>query len=111
MALADEELDLRFIVAPNASRSQDSYRLVWPLSGIPIGLDLAGSTLLDCFADGATVREVAEDLVAAIGLEPEVAMTSVSTLVDSLRRSRHLVDPHDEAKKKFLWSYPPMASP
>jgi hypothetical protein len=105
------DLDQQLIAAPQASIDHAGFRIAWPHGGLPVALDLAASTVLDLFAEPLSAREVADDLVAAIGLDWETAMQSASTVTTSLLQTGHLIPEGLVPMPAAHLAYPPSASP
>lgn len=87
------------------------YTLAWPLMGVPSALDPASAAILECFADAATIDEVAEDLADAAGINPEDAARTVRVLADHFVQTGHLALADGTQLPHLTWSYPPSASP
>ena len=96
--------------APHASAVHGDFRVSWPLSGAPIALDSAGATLLDCFDGGATPRELANDMVDALGVTHHDALSSVLSFAEALIHAGHLEQVGQAPEPRFLSAYPPFAS-
>ena len=101
----------RLVAAPRAVLECDGFRIDWPDGGYPVALDLAAATLLDCFSTPITPGELADDLVAVLGLDPHDASRSVGTLAAGLVATGHLVADGLSPMPSSLLSYPPSASP
>lgn len=107
--LADPEQ--RLTAAPQASIDHAGFRIAWPHGGLPVALDPAASAVLDLFSEPLAAREVADDLVAAIGLDVETAAQSASTVTSSLLRTGHLIPEGLVPMPAAHLAYPPSASP
>ena len=105
------ESDQRFIVAAQASLERDAFRISWPHGGYPAALDAAAAALLDCFSQPASPAEVAEDLVAVVGLDADEALRTVGAFAAGLLASGHLIPEGLSPMPTSLLSYPPSASP
>ena len=109
--MTQAHLEQRFRSAPHAFLQLVGFRIAWPASGLPAALDPAATMLLDCFDETASLRELADDLVAALDLAPEVAEQSVHSVATTLLATGHLIpDGTTPSPASFLW-YPPTASP
>lgn len=110
--MADEvDLDLRFRAAPQAAIDRPAFRVAWPHGGLPVALDRAAAAMLDCFSDPLSARELAEDLVVALGLSPHEAQRSAGSIVASLLNSGHVIPEGLEPMPATRLGYPPSASP
>jgi hypothetical protein len=104
-------VDRRFTSAPAASAHRGDVCVVWPYLGHAAALDAASTTLLRNFCEPLTTGEVAEDLVASLGLGRAEAARVASDFVAALLASGHLL-PEDATPGDFaMVSYPPAASP
>ena len=99
------ERDQRFAVARDGD-----LQIVLPLGGQPLAFDAASQTLLECFESAVTPREIAEDLVAAAGLDLAAAEQMIERFALVLMRSGHLYK-SDHGPRRFGSNYPPAASP
>lgn len=106
-----DRLDRRFRRAPQAVLDLDQFHVAWPDGGLPVALDAAAHAMLQCFDSLLSTRELAQDLVATIGLSAEEADRSALSLVDSLLRTGHLIPEGLEPMPTSLLGYPPAASP
>jgi hypothetical protein len=104
------ELDQRFVAAPQATLTRPAFRVAWPDGGLPVALDVAAAAMLDCFEEPLTPRELADDLVAAIGIEPAVALESASSVAHTLLRSGHVIPEGMVPMPPHSLTYPPPAS-
>ncbi|MBA2282229.1 MAG: hypothetical protein H0W25_13515 [Acidimicrobiia bacterium] len=109
--LEHPDLDQRFVAAPQASLNRPAFRVAWPGGGLPVALDLAASAMLDCFDEPLSPRHLADDLVAALGLEPAVALESASSVAQTLLRSGHVIPDGMVPMPPDSLAYPPPASP
>ena len=81
----------RFTVAPHARVEAQSFHMIWPQGGLPVAFDPAAAAILDCFGVPASPQEVADDLVAALGLEPDTALRAAVSTALALRQSGHII--------------------
>ena len=98
-------------LAPRAVADRDNYILAWPTSGKPLALDLAAASILACFEEGASAEEVIDDLVNAIGLEPNAAIRVTSDIVNKGLAAGHLIPEGLNPMPVDRFFYPPVASP
>jgi hypothetical protein len=103
--------DQRFVTAPQAVLERDEFRISWPPGGLPMALDPAAASMLDCFEEPLSPRELAADLVAALGMDARSAERTALTLADSLLRSGQLIPEGLNPMPTSHLSYPPSASP
>lgn len=108
---ATPHLDQRLRAAPQAVLERDDVRLAWPHGGLPVALDRAGATILDCFAEPLTPRELAADLAAALDLTPEEARRSAASTTMALLNTGHLIPDGMRPMPASRLAYPPSASP
>jgi hypothetical protein len=109
--LDEAQLDQRFTTAPQAVLEHPAYRLTWPHGGFPVALGSGAATMLDCFEEPLAPRELATDLVAALGLDEEDALHSIGSFTDSLLRTGHLIPEGLIPMPADRLTYPPSASP
>ena len=101
----------RFTVAPHARVEAQSFHMIWPQGGLPVAFDPAAAAILDCFGVSASPQEVADDLVAALGLEPDTALRAAVSTALALRQSGHIIAEGQVPMPASLISYPAGASP
>ena len=101
----------RFVLAPHASIGIGSSRLVWPMGGNPAVLDPASTAMLECFTEPLSPRELADDLVDAVGLDHDTALRSAVDTAYALRMSGHLIAEDQVPMPSWRLDYPPSASP
>jgi hypothetical protein len=101
----------RFVLAPQASIDVGTSRLVWPMGGNPAVLDPASAVMLDCFAEPLSPRELADDLVDALGLDEESAVRSAVDTSYAFRIGGQIIAEHQEPMPSWHLDYPPSASP
>lgn len=106
-ALADTVL----VGTPRSWAEVAGLSVAWARDGTAIALDEAAATLLRCFDEPVSPRELAADLVEAVGLEPDAALRSVCALSASLGSSGHLIPVGIEQRRAPHLMYPPSASP
>lgn len=110
--MSDEAfLDQRLAAAPQAVLERPDFRIAWPQGGLPVALDRAAATMLDCFTDPLTPRELADDLVAALDLSPDDAQRSAATITHALLNTGHLIPEGLRPMPSASLGYPPSASP
>lgn len=105
------DIDRRFVVAPAATLERDGFRIVWPEGGHPAAFDVAAAAMLDCFDQPLLPGELADDLVAALGLGRAIAAQTVAGLIASLLGSGHLIPDGANPTLSSTLAYPPSASP
>ena len=93
-----------------ATVEHEQLSIVLPLRGQPLAFDPASLTLLECFESIVTPREVAADLVDAVGLDVTAAEQMIERFALTLVRSGHLYK-SDHGPRRFGSNYPPAASP
>lgn len=105
-------IERAFVHAPGTAITSfdGGISMVWPAAGAPALLDEVGLSMYECFAEPLSVTELADDLIAAVGLEPQDAMTSAYRFVSSIAPSGHLIQVGDVLDGEH-WVYPPSASP
>ena len=101
----------RFGVQYGVPYSVGSLGVAWAKDGAAIALDEAAATILHCFDEPVTPRELAADLAEAVGLGSDVALRSVCVLAASLGTSGHLIPFGIEPRPAQHLAYPPSASP
>jgi hypothetical protein len=101
----------RFVLAPHASIELGTSRLVWPMGGTPAVLDPASAAMLDCFTEPLSPRELADDLVDAIGLDHDTALRSAVDTAYALRMGGHLIAADQVPMPSWRLDYPPSSSP
>lgn len=105
------ELDQRFVAAAQSTLEHPEFRISWPAGGLPVALDPAAASMLDCFDEPLSPRELAADLTAALDMDPEVAERTALNLTHSLLRSGQLIPDGMVPMPASYLSYPPSASP
>lgn len=107
----DGDLGERLVRAPQAALQHGAMHIRWPYAGNAAALDDAAVTLLDCFDPPATPQEIADDLVDAVGLDPQVALDTMRNITTKLLGSGHLMVEGLTPLPTSLLAYPPSASP
>lgn len=103
--------DMVLVGTPRSWTDVAGLSVAWATDGAAIALDEAAATILRCFDEPVSPRELAADLVEAVGLEPNAALRSVCALSASLGSSGHLIPVGIEPRRASHLAYPPSASP
>lgn len=103
--------DMMLVGTPRGWSEVGDLSVAWAKDGTAIALDQAAATILRCFDEPVTPRELAADLVEAVGLGSDVALRSVCALAASLGSSGHLIPSGIEPRPASHLAYPPSASP
>lgn len=101
----------RFVAAPQATLEHEQFRISWPAGGLPLALDRAAASMLDCFDEPLAASELAADLTAALDMEPGLARRTASDLTQTLLRSGQVIPEGMTPMPASYLSYPPSASP
>jgi hypothetical protein len=108
---AFDDAEQRFVLAPQAVLDKPGFRVSFPSGGLPMALDPAASSMLDCFEEPLSPRELADDLAAALDMDEKVAERTARTLTNTLLRSGQVIPDGLIPMPTSYLSYPPAASP
>ena len=103
--------DTNFTVAPHAAVAVAGHRLLWPDGGLPVALDIAASTLLDCYRVPTSPEALATDLEEVVGLDAEAAMSAAIAATTDFQRSGLVVAEGQVPMPARELAYPAGASP
>lgn len=101
----------KLLKAQQAERDIDGYRICWPAVGIPAGLDMAASSILDWFDRPSTRHDLMDDLVDSLGMDRQSAEDVANSLVQTFVSAGQLVVEGAPSPSRELYDYPPAASP
>ena len=103
--------ETNFSVAPYSVVDMEGHRLIWPHGGLPVALDLAATTLLDCYQVPTSPSALAADLEDAVGLDADVAMEAAIAATTDFQRSGLVVAEGQVPMPARELAYPAGASP